>query len=153
MHPAKPKTGLRTARANEMWYINTTVVRLLDGTRAYLHAVIDNLSRRILAWRVADAFAPTSNRGRTVAGIRSPHSVPCIPNDENSRAKVPNVDADSSAHEQGVPGKVVAELMGHVKVDTTLNVYTQVVDGALRTAVDTIDCSQLFGGDSGHLNR
>lgn len=49
----------------------------------------------------------------------------------------------SWAHEQGVPGKVVAQLMGHAKVDTTLNVYTQVVDGALRRAVDTIG-SGLF---------
>src|SRR2546426_11703696 len=40
-----------------MWHIDTTVIRLLDGTRAYLHAVIDNFSRRILAWRVADTFA------------------------------------------------------------------------------------------------
>jgi hypothetical protein len=31
--------------------------RLLDGSRAYVHAAIDNFSRRILAWRVADAFA------------------------------------------------------------------------------------------------
>ena len=58
VHPAKPKIGLRTTRANEMWHIDTTVIRLLDGTRAYLHAVIDNFSRRILAWRVADTFAP-----------------------------------------------------------------------------------------------
>jgi integrase len=49
----------------------------------------------------------------------------------------------SWAHEKGVPGKVVAQLMGHAKVDTTLNVYTQVVDGALRTAVDKIG-SELF---------
>ena len=41
-----------------MWHIDTTVIRLLDGTRIYLHAVIDNFSRRILAWRVADTFAP-----------------------------------------------------------------------------------------------
>jgi hypothetical protein len=46
VHPAKPKVGLRT-----------TVIRLLDGIRAYVHAVIDNFSRRILAWRVADTFA------------------------------------------------------------------------------------------------
>ena len=58
VHPAKPKVGLRTTRADEMWHIDTTVIRLLDGTRAYLHAVIDNFSRRILAWRVADTFAP-----------------------------------------------------------------------------------------------
>jgi hypothetical protein len=42
-----------------------------------------------------------------------------------------------------VPGKVVAQLMGHAQVDTTLNVYTQVIDGALRTAVDKIG-SELF---------
>ncbi len=49
LHPAKPKIGLRTTRADEIWHIDTTVIRLLDGTRAYLHAVIDNFSRRILA--------------------------------------------------------------------------------------------------------
>jgi integrase len=49
----------------------------------------------------------------------------------------------SWAHEKGVPGKVVAQLMGHTKVDTTLNVYTQVIDGSLRTAVDKIG-SELF---------
>ena len=49
----------------------------------------------------------------------------------------------SWAHEKGVPGKVVAQLMGHAKVDTTLNVYTQVVDGSLRAAVDKVG-SELF---------
>jgi integrase len=49
----------------------------------------------------------------------------------------------SWAHQKGVPGKVVAQLMGHAKVDTTLNIYTQVVDGAARAAVDTIG-SELF---------
>ena len=61
VHPAQPRVGLRTTQANEMWHIDTTVVRLLDGTRAYVHAVIDNFSRRILAWRVAETFAPMNN--------------------------------------------------------------------------------------------
>jgi transposase InsO family protein len=61
VHPARPKIGLRTTRPDEMWHIDTTVIRLLDGTRAYLHAVIDNFSRRILAWRVADTFAPVNS--------------------------------------------------------------------------------------------
>ena len=34
------------------------MIRLLDGNRAYLHAIIDNFSRRILAWRVAASFDP-----------------------------------------------------------------------------------------------
>ena len=33
----------------------------------------------------------------------------------------------SWSHDRGVPGKVVAQLMGHANVDTTLNVYTQVL--------------------------
>jgi hypothetical protein len=32
VHPAKPKVGLRTTRADEIWHIDTTVIRLLDGT-------------------------------------------------------------------------------------------------------------------------
>jgi hypothetical protein len=60
-HPAKPKVGLLTSRADEMWHIDTTVIRLLDGPRTYPHAVIDNFSRRILAWRVADTFAPVNS--------------------------------------------------------------------------------------------
>ena len=61
VHPAKPKVGLRTTGPDEMWHIDTTVIRLLNGTRAYLHAVIDNFSRRILAWNVADTFAPVNS--------------------------------------------------------------------------------------------
>jgi integrase len=49
----------------------------------------------------------------------------------------------SWSHDRGVPGKVVAQLMGHANVDTTLNVYTQVLDGALRAAVDTVG-GELF---------
>ncbi|WP_157898908.1 DDE-type integrase/transposase/recombinase [Luteitalea pratensis] len=70
VHPAKPKIGLRTTRANEMWHIDTTVIRLLDGTRAYLHAVSDNFSRRILAWRVADTFAPINSVAVLLDGSR-----------------------------------------------------------------------------------
>jgi transposase-like protein len=58
VHPAKPKAGIRAAQANEVWHVDTTLIRLLDGNRAYLHAVIDNFSRRILAWRTAENFDP-----------------------------------------------------------------------------------------------
>ena len=43
-----------------MWHIDTTIIRLLDGSRAYVHAVIDNYSRRILSWRVAGRFEPAN---------------------------------------------------------------------------------------------
>jgi integrase len=47
------------------------------------------------------------------------------------------------AHEQGVPSKIVAMVMGHAKVDTTLNVYTQVRDESVRAAVAPIG-AELF---------
>ena len=49
----------------------------------------------------------------------------------------------SWSHDKGVPGKVVAQLMGHANVDTTLNVYTQVLDGSVRDAVERIG-GELF---------
>ena len=56
VHPAKPKIGIRASHPNEIWHIDTTLIRLLDGSRAYLHAVIDNFSRRILSWKVTPSF-------------------------------------------------------------------------------------------------
>ena len=62
--------GLRTSRPNEAWHIDTTVIRLLDGTKVYLHAVIDNFSRRILAWKVADKQRPATTCEILVAAAR-----------------------------------------------------------------------------------
>ncbi len=62
-----------------MWHIDTTVIRLLDGTRAYLHAVIDNFSRRILAWRVADTFAPVNSVAVLVEASRAATPSETIP--------------------------------------------------------------------------
>ena len=95
VHPAKPKIGLRTTRANEMWHIDTTVIRLLDGTRAYLHAVIDNFSRRILAWRVADTFAPVNSVTvlLEVSRAEAPSDAPVVLAD----AGVENVNAQFDA--------------------------------------------------------
>ncbi len=55
LHLSRPKVGIRASRPDEVWHVDTTLIRLLDGSRAYLHAVIDNFSRRILAWQVASA--------------------------------------------------------------------------------------------------
>lgn len=58
VHPAKPRVGIRAVRSNEIWHIDTTIIQLLDGGRVYQHAVIDDYSRRILAWRVLKSFHP-----------------------------------------------------------------------------------------------
>jgi len=53
VYPARPRIGLRAARPNEYWHIDTTIFRLLDGTKAALQACIDNFSRYVLAWRLS----------------------------------------------------------------------------------------------------
>ena len=52
----------------------------------------------------------------------------------------------SWSHDKGVPGKIVAQLLGHANVDTTLNVYTQVLDGSVRPPWkrSARNCSRLF---------
>jgi transposase InsO family protein len=75
-----------------MWHIDTTVIRLLDGTRAYLHAVIDNFSRRIPAWRVGETFAPVNSVAVLVEasrGARASETTPVVLAD----AGVENVNA------------------------------------------------------------
>jgi len=58
IYPAKPKVGIRASRPNQYWHIDASILRLVDGTRVYLHAVIDNFSRRILGWRVEQRLNP-----------------------------------------------------------------------------------------------
>jgi putative transposase len=47
VHPAKPKVGLRTTQPNQAWHIDTTVIRLLDGSKAFLHAGVENVNRNV----------------------------------------------------------------------------------------------------------
>jgi transposase InsO family protein len=51
--PAKSKVGLQSTRPDEAWHIDVTIIKLLDGSRLYLHGVIDNFSKKILAWKLA----------------------------------------------------------------------------------------------------
>jgi hypothetical protein len=60
VHPHKPTVGIRATAPDQIWHIDTTIVRLVNGARAYLHAVIDNFSRKILAWKLVERFDPAS---------------------------------------------------------------------------------------------
>jgi len=79
VHPAKPTVGIRASRPNETWHIDVSIVKLLNGTKVYIHAVIDNFSRKIMAWTVAARLDPTTTcqvlaqaRGHLDAGAKRP---------------------------------------------------------------------------------
>ncbi|MCP5059336.1 MAG: transposase family protein [bacterium] len=46
--------SIRAKAPGELLHLDVTIIRLLDGTRAYLHGVIDNYSRRILSWKIEE---------------------------------------------------------------------------------------------------
>jgi putative transposase len=77
LHPIKPTIGVRATRPNAFWHIDVSVLRLLDGTKAYIHAVIDNFSRKILAWTVAARLDPTATCAVLVQAGR--HLAPADP--------------------------------------------------------------------------
>jgi len=60
VHPAKPTVGIRASQPNEIWHLDVTVLRLLNGTKLYLHGVVDNFSRRLLAWKLEEKLSPTT---------------------------------------------------------------------------------------------
>jgi len=70
VYPAKPKIGMRADRPNAAWHVDSTILKLLDGSKAYVHAVIDNFSRRILACTVDDRINPGSTRRILVAAAK-----------------------------------------------------------------------------------
>jgi len=79
IHPARPKLGIRAAAPNAIWHIDSTIIRLLDGTKLYLQGIIDNFSRRILCWSLKEKLEPkvtTCELLREAAAFLSPGAAP-----------------------------------------------------------------------------
>ena len=53
LYPERPKIGLRASRINQYWHLDATLLRLCDGTKAFLQVVSDNFSKLVLAWSVS----------------------------------------------------------------------------------------------------
>lgn len=53
IHPNK----VRAERLHEIWHADITIIKTLDGSKHYLYCIIDNFSRAILAWRLADRIS------------------------------------------------------------------------------------------------
>lgn len=51
----KPKReGIRAKATNEVWHIDISVARTLDGKKCYLYFLVDNYSRYIIDYKVSD---------------------------------------------------------------------------------------------------
>jgi len=65
VYPAKPRIGIRAKAPGELLHLDVTIIRLLDGTRAYLHAVIDNYFQ-------ADLVVDTRGKSRQRWNVSDP---------------------------------------------------------------------------------
>ncbi len=56
IHKKKKKyaEGIRARRANQIWHIDITVVRIKTGERFYIQMAVDNFSRLIMGWKISN---------------------------------------------------------------------------------------------------
>lgn len=62
IYPAKPKVGIRASYPGQIWHLDMIILRLQDGTRAYVQCIIDNYSRFVLAWHVSVNYGGVSTK-------------------------------------------------------------------------------------------
>ena len=69
LHPQRPRVGLRAKAPVEWLHIDVSVLRLRDGTKAYLQAVVDNFSRRVLSFAVTPHVGGEHTKAMLVRAI------------------------------------------------------------------------------------
>lgn len=45
--------GIRATRVNELWHVDVTQVKILNGRKVYVQVIYDNYSRYVLAWKAS----------------------------------------------------------------------------------------------------
>ncbi len=74
------------------------MIRLITGVKVYLHAVIDNFSRRILAWRLVERLDPLTTCKVLVEAGKEVGCVPTVVADsgvENVNGQVDELAAEN----------------------------------------------------------
>jgi hypothetical protein len=54
IHPSKTKIAIRASMPNQYRHLDQSLLRLKNGTKIYIRAIIDNFSRYVLAWQATD---------------------------------------------------------------------------------------------------
>jgi hypothetical protein len=88
IYPPKPKIGVRASEPNEIWHLDMSVFRLLDGTRVYIQAVIDNASRYVLAWKISRNFGGVNTKALIESALDVANSI-------GKKLEKPNLFVDS----------------------------------------------------------
>ena len=77
VHPAKPRFGIRASAPFQIWHLDLTVIRLIDGSRVFVQAVIDNFSRYVLAARTTATYGGSSTKTLLLEAIGKATAMGC----------------------------------------------------------------------------
>jgi transposase InsO family protein len=53
IYPPNPKLEIRASAPGKIWHLDMSIIRLQNGTKVYIQAIIDNYSRYVLSWNVS----------------------------------------------------------------------------------------------------
>lgn len=126
VYPAKAKVGIRAKKPDEYWHVDASILKLLDGTKVYIHAVIDNLSRKVLAWRVAERLEPATTRTILLEAL----------NTANLSLGLPKVVMDSGVENinREVDGLISSELIKRILALVQVDFSNSIVEAFWRSA-------------------
>jgi transposase InsO family protein len=113
VYPAKAKVGVRAEKPDEYWHVDASIIKLLDGTKVYIHAVIDNLSRKVLSWCVAERLEPETTRAILLAALENANVCQGLPKVVMDSG-VENINGEIDGL---ISSKLIERLLALVQVD------------------------------------
>ena len=71
IYPPKPKIGIRSLAPNQIWHLDQTILRLENGSKIYIQAIIDNFSRYVLAWRASSEYGAIYTKDLLINALKT----------------------------------------------------------------------------------
>lgn len=93
IYPPKPKIGIRASEPNQIWHVDVSVFRIVNGARVYIQAIIDNASRYVLAWQVTQDYGGARTKDLIEKALE-------VANKLCTKVAVPNLFTDDGTENQ-----------------------------------------------------
>jgi transposase InsO family protein len=93
IYPPKPKIGIRASEPNQIWYVDVSVFRIVNGAKVYNQAIIDNASRYVLAWQVTQNYGGANTKALIEKALEAANRF-------SAKVFVPNLFADDGKENQ-----------------------------------------------------
>ena len=75
-YKSKNKVGVRASKVNQIWHVDISVMKLVDNTKVFIQAIIDNYSRCIVAWETFSKIDGKNTKRLIQTACRNMDTVP-----------------------------------------------------------------------------